>query len=294
MPTRTPNHGYRLFAQGEMPWEHREEFQQLDTEAPIVDTDAARSNYTPKVNALFVAHEGPVYRGDGASWIQIGDLTSSGSGTGTDPTLTEGIESSPRHVGPIYHGEYHGTDAYGVMFYAEAGLQIHSAVVDVDLTNMTTNTFTVKLTHYESGAANPTEVGTVNATVTNGPQRIDLSSLPAIPTTGEYVLARVTNTGGESIPARRVTGTEWGTAAYAEHTYPEIDFRKGTKITELGDSNAADFYYYFFDLEVGDPETHVTSPLSTDVEEIYMRPRPPEEEFGNVSPRSLWIDTSSP
>ena len=292
MPTRTPNHGYRLFAQGEMPWEHREEFRQLDTEAPIVDTDAARSNNTPKANALFVAHDtGAVYRGDGTSWIQIGDL-SGGGGGGGDPTLTEGIESSPKHVGPIYHGDYHSTNGAGVMFHADAGLQIHSAVVDTDLTGLTTNTFTVELTHYEAGAANPTVVGSVDATVTGGPQRIDLSALPPIPSTGEYVLARVTNAGGETIPARRVSDTQWGTAAYAEHTYPRIDFRRGTNVRQTGDWGAENYYYYFFDLEVGDPVTHVTSPWSSDVEEIYMRPRPPEEEFDNVSPRSLWFDTS--
>jgi hypothetical protein len=36
----------------------------------------------------------------------------------------------------------------------------------------------------------------------------------------------------------------------------------------------------------------VLSPWSTDVDEIYMRPRDPEEEFDDVSPRALWIDTS--
>ena len=292
MPTRTPNHGYRLFATGEMPWDHREEFQNLDIEAPIVRPDAEKSTFEPKANALFVAHEGPVYRGDGASWIQIGDLSGGGGGGGGDPTLTDGIESSPKHVGPIYHGDYHGTNGSGTMFWAEEGLQIHSTVVDTDLTGLTTNTFTVELTHYEAGAVNPTVVGTVDATVTGGPERIDLSTLPPIPSTGEYVLARVTNAGGETIPARRVSDTQWGAAAYAEHTYPRIDFRKGTNIRQSGDFGAAEYYYYFFDLEVGDPVTHVTSPWSSDVEEIYMRPRDPSEQFDTISPRSIWFETS--
>lgn len=295
MPTTTPNHGYRLFADGEEPWEHRGEFRQLDTEAPIVDADTARSNYTAKANALYVAHDtGAVYRGDGTSWVQIGDLTSSGGGGTGDPTLTEGIESSPRHVGPMYHGSRgdHATDGSGIMFWADAGLDIHSAVVDADLTGMTTNTFTVELTHYESGAANPTVVGRVDATVTGNPERIDLSGLPSIPSAGEYVLARVANSGGEVIPARRLDASEWGAAGYSEHTYDRIDFRRGTNIRNSGDFGSENYYYYFFDLEVGDPETHVTSPWSTDVEEIYMRPNPPEEEFDDVSPRAMWIDTS--
>ena len=72
MPTNTPNHGYQLFGQHETGWEHRTDFQKLDTDVEIRDTDANKANYTPKAGAKFKATDtGAEYRGTGTGWVAI-------------------------------------------------------------------------------------------------------------------------------------------------------------------------------------------------------------------------------
>lgn len=72
MPTYTDNHELQLWGQNEAPWEHRADFEKLDTRVPIADTDANRVNYTPKANAWFYATDTKaVYIGDGAAWNAV-------------------------------------------------------------------------------------------------------------------------------------------------------------------------------------------------------------------------------
>jgi hypothetical protein len=224
---------------------------------------------------------------EGGSGEAIIDAASGGTGTSTD-----GIASETDHVGPFRQGGDHSTAGSGTMFWAQSGLSINSAVIHTNLTNVSTTDFPVTLAHYESGAIDPTEVGSTTVTVSGGPERIDLSALPDIPSDGEYVLARDQSSNGETVPAWRITESNWGTAAYDEHTYDRIDFRKGTNIRESGDFGSEGYYYYFFDISIGDAYDQVTSPWSHDVDQIFMRPTAPEEEYDNVSPRSLWFDTS--
>lgn len=291
MVTYSSNHGFQLYPDGEKPWSHSPDFEKLDTRTPIVDIDANKANYSPKSNALFFASDTHVlYKGSGTAWDTVGTL--GGGGGGIDPATTEGIANTRDHVGPMRQGTANATEGNGVMFWAQGGLTFNSAVVHTDLTGLATNTLTIELAHYEGGIAAPTTVGSTSVTVSGGPERVNLSGLPAIPADGEYVLARRASPNGEVIPCWRIPDTGFGAAAYAEHTYDRIDFRKGTRLGVDGDFGAADYWYYFFDLQIGDLETRVTSPWSTDVDEIYMRPTDPEEEFANVSPRALWIDTS--
>lgn len=71
----TDNHAYQLFADDELPWEHRSDMESLDTDVEIRDTDANRSNYTPKDGAKYVATDtGTVYLGDGSSWTKLGEI----------------------------------------------------------------------------------------------------------------------------------------------------------------------------------------------------------------------------
>lgn len=222
-----------------------------------------------------------------------GRISGSGGGGGGNHTSVQGVANTYDHVGPLREGDpTHDTAGSGIAFWAAGGLSIQSAVIDTDLSGVSTTTFPVELTHYESGAANPTVVDTLDVTVSGGPERIDLSSLADIPSDGEYVLARTTSPNGEVIPARRISDTNFGTSGYDTHTYTDIDFLRGTNINESGDFGAEGYYYYYFDLHIGDLETRVTSPWSTDVDEIYMRPRDPAEEFDNISPRAIWFDTS--
>lgn len=252
----------------------------------------------PADNAMFIdvrPDYGDIYLGDGTSWgdpvWSLSDIGSGGSGSGASTDVV-GIDHTPTHVGPLREGlAGHTTTGAGVMFWAQGGLSINSAVVDTDLSTVSTTTMSIELAHYDGGAANPGTVGTLDVTVSGGPERIDLSGLPDIPADGQYVLARTASPNGETMPARRIGNEDFGAARYNEQTYPMIDFRRGTNITEAGDWGSEDYWYYFFDIEVGDAADRVTSPWSTDVDEIYMRPRDPAEEF-DVSPRALWIDTS--
>lgn len=203
----------------------------------------------------------------------------------------DGIVDTHDHVGPMRQGAMHDTSDYGIMFWAQEGLSINSAVIDTDLSSVSTSEFPVGLYEHdgdESTAA--TEIARTTVTVSGGPERIDLSGLPDLPADGEYILARPESDNGETIPARRIPGSDWGPSNYDEHTYDRIDFRQGIKTTS--ETGGTDFYYYFFDISIGSSYEQVTSPWSHDVDEIYMRPTDPKEEFDDVSPRALWIDTS--
>lgn len=93
MPSYTPNHEFQLFADDETPWEHRTDFQKLDTRTPIVDTAANRVNWVAKTDALYFAYDtNTIYRGNGSSWVSMGELGSEGGGTdfgtATDPVAS--------------------------------------------------------------------------------------------------------------------------------------------------------------------------------------------------------------
>ncbi|MFC7008671.1 hypothetical protein [Halalkalicoccus salilacus] len=289
MPEKTPNHELNLYAQGEDNWTHSTDMETIEERLVVRDLEENRSEYTPYLDAFFFAKDSETwYLGDGTSWTHLGTLANGTAGNST----TEGIAEIRDHVGPLYQGPYHQTDGSGIVFWAESGLSIHSAVVDTDLSDVSTTTLSIELVEYNGGAANPPVIGSADVEVNGGPERIDLSSLPNIPADGEYVLARTASSNGEIIPCRRIHKDDWGMSNYEEHTYSNIDFLKGTNIFEPDDFGSEGYYYYFFDIEIGDTTNRVMSPWSHDVEEIYMRPRDPEEEFEDVSPRALWIDTS--
>lgn len=275
-----------------------ENFQ--DLEIDVIYKEARAPDATqedPATGAMFIDTReayGDIYIGDGSSWgTPVWSLSNIGSGGGGTSTDVGGIETRGKHVGPLREGNdaAHTTEGAGIMFWAQGGLSFHSCVVDTDLTNVSTTTMTIELAHYDGGAAEPATVDTIDVTVSGGPERIDISALADIPADGQYVLARRTSPNGEVMPARRIDDADFGQARYDEYTYDQIDFIRGTNIAESGDWGSEAYYYYFFDIEVGDPTTRVMSPWSSDVDEIYMRPRDPAEEF-DVSPRALWIDTS--
>lgn len=66
---QTTNHGYRKWADDEEPWDQRAEWDKLELEVPIIDTDANRSTYEPTANARYFATDTQEwYVGDGSSW----------------------------------------------------------------------------------------------------------------------------------------------------------------------------------------------------------------------------------
>jgi len=92
----TANHDYNTPAEGTVDWHIplNDNFQQLETDVEIRDSDANRGNYDPQNNAKFLATDtGDVYLGDGSSWNRIGSLrggTSSGGG-GMASALSSGL-----------------------------------------------------------------------------------------------------------------------------------------------------------------------------------------------------------
>ena len=303
MPNYTDNHELQLFSDSEEPWEHRSDFEHLDTAVEIRDIDSERSNYDPKDGALFLATDtGEVYLGDGSSWSQIGSVQGGG-----DALSVQGIDNTHDHVGPMHQGGYHedGDEMWGVAFAANADMPVESTVVDFNATDSTTGEVDISL--YESqttnaGDANQPQpvvpdgmtesealVGSVTTTLDDGPHRIQLGfTTPSDPATGEFFLGAEPATAGEVVYMRRIL--DWG--QYDTYTFDHIDLLYSGRWNNPTNGDYSTNYYRMFDIEVGDPEKRVTSPWSTDVDEIYMRPRNPEEEFDSVSPKALWIDTS--
>jgi len=73
----TPYHGYNIPSAGEANWHEplNENFEAIDRDVPVVDTEAALEKYDAADGALFVALDtGSVYVGDGAEWSHIGAL----------------------------------------------------------------------------------------------------------------------------------------------------------------------------------------------------------------------------
>lgn len=215
-------------------------------------------------------------------------------------STTKGIATTRDHVGPLHQGTYHDTSSPtggpGVVFEA-SDLYIESVVVDSNLSDISKTALSIELREYNDGAADPPVVDSTTMTLSGGPERIELGF--TVPASGEgdpndeYVLCRgEVPDGEETIPLRRIHEDNWGVSAYEEHTYTDINFLNGTNTGESDDWGAAGYWYYVFDWRIGTEETRVTTPWSTDVDEIYMRPRDPTEEFDDVSPRAIWFDTS--
>lgn len=113
----TDNHQYETPAAGTLDWDEplNRNFERIDTDVEIRDTDTNRSNYVAKTGAKFLATDtGDVYIGEGGSWNRLGTIGSGGSGgsetvDGTDlmSLLLEGYVvalgrnlSSPQTVDP--------------------------------------------------------------------------------------------------------------------------------------------------------------------------------------------------
>lgn len=223
-------------------------------------------------------------------------------GSGTE---TESISSVRTNVGAMIKGSHHSNGysdgGYGVVFSA-SDLYIDSVIVDSDLSDITDPNLTIELRQFQDGNDDPTVVDSTTIELSGGPERVSLgftvpeSGSAAADSNDEYVLQRG-EPNGNAIPLRRrfESDNDWSTADYNDETYtdPDIDFIQGTlNASSASGTEPVGSWYYFFDWLVGPEEDRLVAPWSSDVDEIYMRPRDPEEEFDDVSPRALWIDTS--
>lgn len=106
----TDNHQYETPAAGTLDWDEplNRNFERIDTDVEIRDTDASRSNYVPKAGAKFLATDtGNVYLGDGSSWSQLGTIGGSSDGADVVSLLLAGNvvaigknNSTPRAIDP--------------------------------------------------------------------------------------------------------------------------------------------------------------------------------------------------
>lgn len=293
MSRKTPNHELNLYEQGDDNWTHAPDMETIEERVWVRDADDNRDTYEAHADGLFLATDtGNVYIGNGDSWGDpIGRIASDND---SNPTTTEGIASERDHVGAFHHGEIRvgsSNDLWGIHLWAQEGLTLDSTVLDFDMSNSEGNSATVELWEAEvddsdgkpdsvapSGVSSP--VDTQSVSVTDGPSRHSLGF--TVPSDGEYFLG----VRGD-VALRRAADWE----GWDDYTRSDIDLRFGGRFDNPTNSDYSQYYYYVFDIAVGSATARVTSPWSHDVEEIYMRPRPPEEEY-DVSPRSIWFDTS--
>lgn len=77
----TENHGYETPSEGVTNWDEplNRNFERLETDIEVRDTDANRGNYTPHSGATFLATDTrTVYVGDGSAWQRLGTLRTLG------------------------------------------------------------------------------------------------------------------------------------------------------------------------------------------------------------------------
>ncbi|MCL9818284.1 hypothetical protein [Natronocalculus amylovorans] len=280
-----------------------ENFENLERDVEIRDTESNLDEYEPKDGAKYLAVDtGKVYLGNGENWNTLGTIDEvSGS---VDSSSISGITSARTNVGAMVGGTYHDNTytqgGYGVVFEAQ-DLHIGSVVVDSDLSNVSNDEIEVQLREWRDGSTDAPVVDSKIIRLSGGTERVELSF--KVPASGngdpndEYILQRGPYTDAEEtdIPLRRRLANEddWSEEDYEQHDYPDIgiNFLRGG-FTAHSDDRGHDHWYYFFDWLIGPEEDRVETPWSTDIDELYVRPIDPTEEFDDVSPRSLWIDTS--
>lgn len=77
------DHRYKTPTEGTVDWHIplNENFDKLDRDVEIRDTDANRSDYTPEMGSKFFATDsGATYVGDGSSWNLVGYVARAGGG----------------------------------------------------------------------------------------------------------------------------------------------------------------------------------------------------------------------
>lgn len=101
MTEETPNHRYNTPAEGEQNWHVplNDNFERLDGDVPIWDTNANREEYTATSDAHFIAVDtGEIYEGDGDNWNKIGSITERDSGSSGETFLYDTVSPVANRV----------------------------------------------------------------------------------------------------------------------------------------------------------------------------------------------------
>lgn len=104
----TENHGYRTPQRGSTDWHTplNDNFRRLDADIEVRDTEANRTDYTPRKGAKFLATDtGAVFIGDGSTWNELGRLHTDTSTPTTERSVTAII---------THDGQTAGDDTYTV------------------------------------------------------------------------------------------------------------------------------------------------------------------------------------
>jgi hypothetical protein len=126
----TENHDYETPEKGAADWHLplNGNFERLDTDVEIRDTEENRQQYTPKAGAKFLATDtGAAYVGDGDAWTQVpatGDSPTFGSVTQTAPNGG----SRTRTLHAVYEsldGEQFDFEASGLDEYATVEIELN-------------------------------------------------------------------------------------------------------------------------------------------------------------------------
>lgn len=300
----TPNFGYNTPARGDEDWDVpvNENWQNIDADIQAaMDAAAAAESLEVQEDGVSLGEFLAINAGANITAADAGGqvATISAAEPSADLATADGIDFRGRNIGAMVDGTYDATayadGGHGVAFSANDHT-IQSVVVDSDLSGVTTPDLTVELRQYDGGVTDPTLVDSTTVTLTGGQERIPLGLY--VPDSGgdaesRYVLQRGPPT-GDAIPLRSrfAANGDWSAAAYMDEIYHDMtwNFFTGVQNSTTAGYAETDDWFCFYDWLVGPEADRVTSPWSTDVDEIYMRPTDPLEEFDSVSPRSIWFE----
>jgi hypothetical protein len=143
MPTE--NNNYNTPARGVADWDTllNENFRLLDTDVEYRDTDANKSNYTPKLGAKYFTTDSPhrIYLGDGSNWVEVTDLAAG---------------QNINHLGTNRADYDSGLSQYLIRRHpGEPGVQYEVTLLNLDVIGPTSVNTDIELGVQNPGGANP-------------------------------------------------------------------------------------------------------------------------------------------
>lgn len=140
------NHGYNTPTKGSADWDVplNENFNQLDTDVEIRDTETSKSDYDPKEGAKFLAIDtGEIYLGDDSVWINIGSIDNEGTTmpyelASSPDELNDILSSFPKRGGmvrlePGTYNDTDWTDTIQIPTEPEyVGIDMRGSTIDID------------------------------------------------------------------------------------------------------------------------------------------------------------------
>lgn len=133
MPNYSDNHDYQLFEDNEEEWEHRTDFENLDIDVEIRDTEESLNDYTPKNGALFRATDtGTIYLGNGDDWsisdFSAGSIEADSISIGGSEPITNPAGNNLSIVDGALHAEGGSGSAAGSEVIVTSGSDLQDAL----------------------------------------------------------------------------------------------------------------------------------------------------------------------